>query len=85
MTKRTPNRLNAEYSADKKNVFDNYGAAQNPDGKYFACILLEGEPDGGMAYLFDSDYKKRRIHTSTFYRLLDEDKAVRVSGNAFKK
>lgn len=84
MKKRTPKTLQAEYEADKK-IFDKYGAARDADGKILICIRLDNEIDGGMAYLFDAEHKKHRLHTSTFRRLINEGKAVRVDPDALKK
>ena len=84
MKTRSPRVLQAEYDADKK-IFDKYGASREADGKILLCIRLDNEVDGGIAYFFDAEQKKHRIHTSTFRRLLNEGKAVRVAPDAFKK
>lgn len=78
MKKKTPEQLQAEYEADMKKFADK-GAALDDDGKYLLCILRENDPDGAMAYFFDKHYRRVRICASTFYRLLDENKATRVN------
>ena len=75
--------MQKEYAADMK-IFDWYGAALD-QGKILLYILYENDPGGAMAYFFDEGHKKRRIHTSTFYRLLAEGKAVRVKPDEFEK
>ena len=57
--------------------FKQYGTARNEDGKYLLYIFYEGA-SGGLAYFIDKNYKRRRMHTKTFYMLLKENKAVRV-------
>ena len=78
MKKRSPAKLQAEFDADLKKFIDR-GAASDTDGKYLVYILYEDDPEGAMAYFFDKNYRRVRIFTSTFYRLLDEGKAVRVN------
>ena len=64
---------------------EKYGAACK-DGKFLVYILYEKyDRSDGMAYFFDGRHKRRRIFTSTFYRWLDEDKAVRVAQDEFNK
>lgn len=84
--KKTPEQLQeqlqakqaAKYEADVKK-FAERGAATNDEGKYLLYILYEDDPGGAMAYFFDKYYKSVRISAPTFYRLLDEGKAVRVN------
>ncbi len=86
MRKKTPEQLQeqlqakqaAKYEADVKK-FAERGAATDEDGKYLVYILYEDDPGGAMAYFFDKYYKSVRISAPTFYRLLDEGKAVRVN------
>ena len=78
MKKRSPEQLQAEYEADMKK-FAEKGVALDDDGKYLLYILHEDEPDDTKVYFFDKKYRRVRIYRSTFYRLLDEGKAVRVS------
>lgn len=68
----------AKYESDLKK-FAERGAAVNDEGKYLLYILYEDDPGGAMAYFFDKYYKSVRISAPTFYRLLDEGKAVRVN------
>ena len=63
--------------------FENFDAAKNADGKYLVYAFYEGTP-GGLAYFLDGEYKCRRIFTKTFYRLLDEGKAVRIEPDEAK-
>lgn len=63
--------------------FEKYGVACNEDGKYLVYILYEGIA-GGLAYFLDGEYKRKRLHTKTFYKLLEEGKAVRVDPDEFK-
>ena len=77
--------MNAQDSYDKDlKKIDKHGAALD-GGKFLLYILYEGDPGGAMAYFFDARCKKRRLFTSTFYRLLDEGKAVRVDPDEFEK
>ena len=77
MKKKTPAKLQAEYDSDLKK-FAERGIAVDEDGKYLLYIRCADDPDGAMAFFFDKYYKRVRMCTSTFYRLLDEGKAVRV-------
>lgn len=63
--------------------FEKYGVARNEDGKYLVYILYEGVA-GGLAYFLDGEYKRKRLHTKTFYKLLEEGKAVRVDHDEFR-
>lgn len=58
--------------------FDRYGVQRNEDGKYLVYIFYEGEA-GGLAYFIDREYRRRRLFTKTFYKLIEEGKAVRIS------
>lgn len=81
MKNRTPKVLQEEYDADMKNI-EQYGAIVDDDGKMFVYILRENKR-GGMAYFYDKNSNAVRLHTSTFYRLLEENKAVRVDPETF--
>ncbi|MBR4641140.1 MAG: hypothetical protein IKO74_00250 [Selenomonadaceae bacterium] len=63
--------------------FEEYGAARNDEGKYLVYAFYEGEA-GGLAYFLDGEYRRRRIFTKTFYRLLEEGKAVRIEPDEAK-
>lgn len=63
--------------------FEKYGVARNEDGKYLVYILYEGIASG-LAYFLDGEYKRKRLHTKTFYKLLEEGKVVRVDLDEFK-
>ncbi len=63
--------------------FEKYSVACNEDGKYLVYILYEGVA-GGLAYFLDGEYKRKRMYTKTFYKLLEEGKAVRVNPDEFK-
>lgn len=64
--------------------FEQYGTARNEDGKYLVYIFHEGE-SGGLAYFIDGEYRRRRIFTKTFYRLLEEGRAVRIEPEEVKE
>ena len=81
MKNRTPKVLQEEFDADMK-IIEERGALFDENGKM--CVYIHRENQrGGMAYFYDRNYNAARIHTSTFYRLLDEDKAVRVDPKTF--
>lgn len=81
MKNRTPKVLQEEYEADLKNMKER-GTLLDENGKMYVYILREGKR-GGMAYFYDKDSNAARLHTSTFYRLLEEDRAVRVDPETF--
>jgi len=75
VSKKSSKSPQAAYEADKKK-FELYGTAHDEDGKLLLCIRdEETEP---KVYFYDTKYNRRRLHVSTFRRLINEGKAVRV-------
>ena len=76
MCKLTEEKIQENYERDMKKILP-YGIRTDAQGRYLVC--LDDSNNLSKAYFADKTGARVRINTSTFYRWIEEGKAVEVS------
>ena len=75
MGKLTEEKIQENYERDMKKILP-YGIKTDAQGRYLVC--LDDSNNLSKAYFADKTGARVRINTSTFYRWIEEGKAVEV-------
>ena len=75
MGKLTEEKIQENYERDMKKILP-YGIRTDAQGRYLVC--LDDSNNLSKAYFADKTGARVRINTSTFYRWIEEGKAVEV-------
>lgn len=78
MRKLSEEKIQENYERDMKKILP-YGIRTDAQGRYLVC--LDDSNNLPKAYFADKTGARVRIATSTFYRWIEEGKAVEVSDN----